>query len=261
MATTTPNFGWPVPTSTDLVKNGAVAIEGLGDAIDASMLDFKGGTTGQVLAKATNTDMDFSWVAQDDSNAIQNALLTTTGDTIFASAASTPARRAIGTTGQVLTVTGGVPTWATPATSGTVGCAVFASALSFAYTANTEVAVPFANETFDTDSYHSTVTNTSRITIPTGKGGNYKINAFLGITGIGSTYSILKIFKNGSALTAEGLYQGAFVRAASGSSSDILNGTVTLPLVATDYIELIYLGSTATGTYTTYGQFSAILLP
>jgi hypothetical protein len=37
MATTTPNYGWAVPTSTDLVKNGATAIETLGDAIDASM--------------------------------------------------------------------------------------------------------------------------------------------------------------------------------------------------------------------------------
>jgi len=35
MATTTPNFGWTVPTSTDYVKDGAVAIETLGDAIDA----------------------------------------------------------------------------------------------------------------------------------------------------------------------------------------------------------------------------------
>jgi hypothetical protein len=61
MATTTPNFGWTVPTSSDLVKNGAVAIETLGDAIDASLLDLKGGTTGQVLSKASNTDMDFSW--------------------------------------------------------------------------------------------------------------------------------------------------------------------------------------------------------
>ena len=63
MATTTPNFGWPVPTSSDLVKNGATAIEGLGDAIDASLLDLKGGTTGQVLAKASGTDMDFVWAA------------------------------------------------------------------------------------------------------------------------------------------------------------------------------------------------------
>jgi hypothetical protein len=62
MATTTPNFGWAVPTSTDLVKDGAVAIETLGDSIDASLVDLKGGTTGQVLSKATNTNMDFTWV-------------------------------------------------------------------------------------------------------------------------------------------------------------------------------------------------------
>jgi hypothetical protein len=61
MATTTPNFGWSVPTSGDFVKNGATAIETLGDSIDASMMDLKGGTTGQVLAKATGTDMDFTW--------------------------------------------------------------------------------------------------------------------------------------------------------------------------------------------------------
>jgi hypothetical protein len=37
MATTTPNYGWPVPTSTDFVKDGATAIEDLGDAIDATV--------------------------------------------------------------------------------------------------------------------------------------------------------------------------------------------------------------------------------
>jgi hypothetical protein len=63
MATTTPNFGWPVPTSTDLVKDGATAIEALGDSIDASLLDLKGGTTGQLLSKASGTDMDFTWTS------------------------------------------------------------------------------------------------------------------------------------------------------------------------------------------------------
>jgi hypothetical protein len=62
MATVTPNFNWPVPTSTDLVKDGATAIEALGDSIDASLVDLKGGTSGQVLAKNSNTDMDFTWV-------------------------------------------------------------------------------------------------------------------------------------------------------------------------------------------------------
>ena len=75
MATTTPNFGWPVPTSTDLVKDGATAIEALGDSIDASLLDLKGGTTGQVLSKNSNTDMDFTWVT-DPGGDITNVSVT-----------------------------------------------------------------------------------------------------------------------------------------------------------------------------------------
>ena len=102
MATTTPNFGWPVPTSTDLVKDGATAIEALGDGIDASLLDLKGGTTGQVLAKASNTDLDYSWVTTDDTNAIQNAIVDAKGDLIAASAADTPARLAVGNNGETL---------------------------------------------------------------------------------------------------------------------------------------------------------------
>jgi hypothetical protein len=112
MATTTPNFGWSVPTSTDLVKDGATAIETLGDSIDASLVDLKGGTTGQVLKKNSNTDMDFVWSA--DSAGMTNPM-TTTGDTIYSSSGSTPARLGIGSTGQILTVSGGVPTWAAPA--------------------------------------------------------------------------------------------------------------------------------------------------
>jgi len=51
MATTTPNYGWPVPTSTDLVKDGAVAIEALGDAIDATVFGL-GGAGGLTLVKS-----------------------------------------------------------------------------------------------------------------------------------------------------------------------------------------------------------------
>lgn len=75
MATVTPNFNWPVPTSTDLVKDGATAIEALGDSIDASLVDLKGGTTGQVLSKNSNTDMDFTWVT-DAAGDITNVSVT-----------------------------------------------------------------------------------------------------------------------------------------------------------------------------------------
>lgn len=84
MATTTPNFGWPVPTSTDLVKDGATAIEALGDSIDASMLDLKGGTTGQVLAKNSNTDMDFVWSAAASGDVTLNGVQTLTNKTLTA---------------------------------------------------------------------------------------------------------------------------------------------------------------------------------
>ena len=102
MATTTTNFGWDVPTSTDLVKNGATAISTLGQDIDTTMAELKGGTTGQVLSKTSNTDMDFTWVAQDDSNAIQNSIVDAKGDLIAATANDTPARLAVGNNGETL---------------------------------------------------------------------------------------------------------------------------------------------------------------
>ena len=63
---TTSNFGWTTPADTDLVKDGAAAIRTLGNGIDNSLVDLKGGTTGQVLAKASNTDLDFTWTNGGD---------------------------------------------------------------------------------------------------------------------------------------------------------------------------------------------------
>jgi hypothetical protein len=97
MANPTSNFGWQMPTPTDLVTDLPADFEVFGQAVDSSLADLKGGTTGQVLAKNSGTDMDFIWVAQDDSNAIQNAIVDAKGDLIGATAADTPARLAVGT--------------------------------------------------------------------------------------------------------------------------------------------------------------------
>ena len=70
MATTTPNYGWTVPTSTDLVKDGATAIETLGDAIDASMNTALGTKkAGMVLLNTTS----FSGVASQSVNDVFSA--------------------------------------------------------------------------------------------------------------------------------------------------------------------------------------------
>lgn len=83
MATTT-NYAWETPDDTDLVKDGALAIRTLGSSIDTT-------------TKALNPS-------------------TTLGDIEYRSAtANTNTRLAIGSTGNVLTVAGGVPTWAAPA--------------------------------------------------------------------------------------------------------------------------------------------------
>jgi hypothetical protein len=89
---TTTNYGWTTPADTDLVKDGAAAIRTLGSSIDTTL----------------KTQID----AQ-----IPDSLLTTKGDIIAATGASTPARVAIGTNNQVLTADSTAATgvkWAAP---------------------------------------------------------------------------------------------------------------------------------------------------
>ena len=117
MATTTTNFGWDTPQSTDLVKDGATAIAALGQDIDTALVDLKGGTTNQVLAKNSNTDLDFKWVA--DASGISATIFDAKGDIIAATAADTADRLAVGANNTVLTADSSTATglkWATPAT-------------------------------------------------------------------------------------------------------------------------------------------------
>jgi hypothetical protein len=201
MATTT-NFGWETPDDTDLVKDGAAAMRTLGNSIDTSFVDLKGGTSGQVLSKASGTDLDFTWVAQDDSNAIQNSIVDAKGDLIAATANDTPARLAVGTNGHVLTADSTTATglaWAAPAGGLTfAGSSVYKSAAQ-SIPNDTLTTVTWNSEDFDTNSFHSTSTNTGRFTIPVA--GKYLINVMIGWDTTGNTNTkTVTMRKNGADL-------------------------------------------------------------
>ena len=140
---TTSNFGWTTPADTDLVKDGAAAIRTLGNGIDTSFLDLKGGTTGQILSKASNTDLDFTWTAGGDITEVQagtgisvasgtgpipvvtNTVATAfdaAGDLVYGTGADTFTKLSLGTANQVLAVNSGAtaPEWKTVGSSALV---------------------------------------------------------------------------------------------------------------------------------------------
>ena len=65
MSNPTTPFSWQMPTPTDLVTDLPADFEVFGQAVATSLADLLGGTSGQILAKNSNTDMDFVWIAND----------------------------------------------------------------------------------------------------------------------------------------------------------------------------------------------------
>jgi hypothetical protein len=144
MANPTTNYGFVLPTSTDLVTDLPADFDVALQGVDTRL-------------KALNP-------------------ATTLGDLTYASAtANTNTRLGIGSSGQVLSVSGGVPAWTTPVSGSTfAGVSLWKSA-NQSFTSGAGVNTTFDTELFDTDGYHSTSSNTDRITIPTGKAGYYFI--------------------------------------------------------------------------------------
>ena len=163
-----------------------------------------------------------------------DGLLTTTGDTYYASAAGTPARLGIGSTSQVLTVAAGVPSWATPSSPSFVGCFASSRAGQTVATA-TFTAIALATEAYDTDSIHSTVTNNSRFTIPSGKGGYWLFYQVLGFNPLASGNMNIRFYKNNSSTVGGVMYSGS----TSASTLTTVSNISILSLSAGDYIEMV----------------------
>jgi len=211
MATTT-NYAWETPDDTDLVKDGAAAIRTLGSSIDTT-------------TKALNPS-------------------TTLGDIEYrSSTANTNTRLGIGSTGQVLTVAAGVPSWAAaPASSGPAFRAYTSTTQSVS--ASTFTKIVFGAENFDTDSCFASNDFTPN------KAGYYQLNTTIEVTGpTGGDY--FYIYKNGSAYMR---FRSPVSGSGSYQLSDLVyfNGT-------TDYANVYWYNSAVTvQSGSEYASFSGV---
>ena len=212
MATTT-NYGWTTPDDTSLVKDGAAAIRTLGSSVDTT-------------TKALNPS-------------------TTLGDIEYrSSTANTNTRLAIGSTGNVLTVAGGVPTWAAPAAPAGPTYAIFTDTKASSTNGGT-----FTNGAWRTRDLQTTQINdisgcslaSNQVTLPAGTfyvSGNawgYQVDQHQ--TRIFNTTSSTVVF----------LGTSAFAPASNGSSPSPFDGIFTLGSSAT--IELQHRCATTHATF------------
>ena len=219
MATTT-NYGWTTPDDTALVKDGAAAIRTLGTSVDTTTKNLNPSTTlGDIEYRSSTSNVNTrvgigssgqnltvvagvpSWAASATS------VLTTTGDTLYASAANTLARLGIGSTSQVLTVAGGVPTWATPASGGMTLLNSGSTALSSTSTTFNITTTGYTYLQIFMTNVYATADNTITMRINGDTGSNY---ALCGIT---SGVSDNK-------LTSQTSYR---ITAGTGTSDQVLN--------------------------------------
>ena len=275
MANPTTNYGWPMPTSADLVTDLPADFALFGQPVDTSL-------------KALNPE-------------------TTLGDIAYRSSTSnTNTRLGIGTNGQVLAVSGGVPAWTTtadvtplttkgdlftfttvdarlavgatngmtlqvdsteatglkwaaPTAAAFVGAGIYASAQTI--TKGTYAKIAYANEDYDTNTFHDNVTNNTRMTVPTGYGGKYLINAIIQMPSATTTQAVV-LFKNGSRFQQDGVHEGWIQTIAGLSNNDAagVGGSIVLDAVATDYFEIACYVDTSGTTTLSNSRFDFVFL-
>jgi hypothetical protein len=123
--------------------------------------------------------------------------------------------------------------WLAGDTSGKPSCRLYNSALQVIPN-NTATAITFDSEAWDKGGLHSTVSQTSRITIPTGAGGVWDIGGCVEFAANAAGYRAAYILMNGTTILVNSL-----VPANSGSATTVLNPNTTHLINAGSFLELI----------------------
>lgn len=258
MANPTTNYGFVLPTSSDLVTDLPadfdVALQGvdtrlkalqpgttLGDIAYSSATANTNtrlpiGTNGQVLAVSGGVP---TWTTTADVTP-----LTTKGDLFTYTTAD--ARLGVGANGTVLTADSAEATglkWAAPATGSTFSGATVYKNTNQSIANATAVVATWQVELFDVDNYWSSG-NPTRLTVPTGKGGKFLITGRLSYTSSATGMRAAGIQKNGGSTNLGGPNVQAVSE--SGIGTIVLTSFVDTA-VAGDYYELVY-GQRSGGT-------------
>jgi hypothetical protein len=212
MSNPTSNFGWQMPTPTDLVTDLPADFEVFGQAVDTDFVDLLGGTTGQILSKTSATDLDFTWISPTAGDitgvtagtgisgggtsgtvTVTNDMATTitaAGDIVVGTGSGTYDNLPIGTTNQVLTADTTVSPykvkWAAPSS----GAMTKITTATFASTTSVSVDGCFT----------STYANYVAYLTFTGDSAQATIDLRMRVGGVDDTngYSTQAIFANGS---------------------------------------------------------------
>jgi hypothetical protein len=197
------------------------------------------GATGDVTGVTAGTGItvtDPSGPVPTVTNAMATAI-DAKADLIAGTGADTFSRLAVGTNGQVLTADSTVsPTglkWATPSASSPTyaGCSVYNST-TFSLANNTMTRITMNSEFFDTNGFHSTSTDTARITIPTGYGGYYLVSVAGKWETSSTGYRAVEIYKNNASLLS-------MIQIPGNSAINAYDrASIIISLSAGDFIEL-----------------------
>ena len=187
--------------------------------------------------------------------------ITASGDIVVGTGSGTYDNLPIGTTGQILTADTTVSPykvkWAASAAASFVGCLASRTS-SFSLTQNVVNKSPFdATDTYDTNSFHDTSTNNTRLTVPSGYGGYYLLfceNVDIPTTSAG----YICFLKNNSVVSPTGQFTMNYVRNTNGNSINLTMSFV-VKAVATDYFELGII-TDASGTSSARASFGCAYL-